>query len=166
MLDESGTSTDWKAYDAWNEAIAAHFFDGSFAQRPVYLDMDQGTLTELAAMAGADCLVLLSDVDGLYTGDPHSDDGAELLEEIVEITESIEAMAGTTKSDYGRGGMITKIKAARIAVQAGCNMVITSGRNNHPLTELAGNGRRTVFLASANPATARKRWIAGSLKPR
>lgn len=119
----------------------------------------------VAAMAGADCLVLLSDVDGLYTGDPHGDKDAELLEEIVDITASIEAMAGITKSDYGRGGMITKIKAARIAVQAGCNMVITSGRYNHPLRELAGNGRRTVFLANANPATARKRWIAGSLKP-
>jgi glutamate 5-kinase len=106
-----------------------------------------------------------SDVDGLYTGDPHGDKDAELLEEIVDITASIEAMAGITKSDYGRGGMITKIKAARIAVQAGCNMVITSGRYNHPLRELAGNGRRTVFLANANPATARKRWIAGSLKP-
>ncbi len=118
----------------------------------------------VAAMAGADCLVLLSDIDGLYTGDPNGDTGAELIGEIDEISPEIEAIAGTTKSDYGRGGMITKIKAARIAQQAGCHMVITSGKNNHPLTALADGGTRTVFRAAANPTTARKRWIAGSLK--
>ncbi len=118
----------------------------------------------VAAMASADCLVILSDVDGLYTADPASP-GAEHLSEVAEITQEIEAMAGSTRSDYGRGGMITKLKAARIAVRAGCAVVITSGQANNPLARLRAGGPATWFPATANPTTARKRWIAASLKP-
>ncbi len=119
----------------------------------------------VAAMASADCLILLSDVAGLFDRDPKDADNAALIPVIDGITPEIEAMAGTTTSDYGRGGMVTKIKAARIAMQAGCDMIITSGQSEHPLKRLTNGGEHSLFKAQANPTTARKRWIAGSLKP-
>ena len=118
----------------------------------------------VAAMVGADCLLLLSDVDGLYTGDPQGDAAVDFVPEVLEMTDEIAAMGGSTQSDYGRGGMITKLQAARISVQAGCDMVITSGRGLNPLSALEAGGRCTWFRASRSPSSARKRWIAGSLK--
>lgn len=120
----------------------------------------------VASMMSADCLVLLSDVDGFYTAPPGSSDEARRLEEVPEITSEIEAMAGDVGSELSRGGMVTKIEAAKIAVQAGTDMVIASGKVMNPLRTLAATGVCTWFLARSDPMTARKRWIGGTLEPR
>lgn len=118
----------------------------------------------VASMVSADCLVLLSDVDGFYTTSPAAK-GAELIAEVTEITPDISAMAGRSDSDVGSGGMITKIEAARIATSAGANMVIASGHPLHPLKCIIDGGTCSWFNAAATPAAARKRWIAGALTP-
>ena len=118
----------------------------------------------VAAMISADCLVMLSDVDGLFTADPRRDRNADLLTEIGEITPALEAMAGGS-GDMGRGGMITKLQAARIAQQAGCHTVIINGTAQRPISAYEASGRGTWFNSDATPTTARKRWIAGSLRP-
>lgn len=120
----------------------------------------------VASMMSADCLVLLSDVDGLYTGVPGKHSDAELVPVVAQITPEIEAMAGDTGTDLSRGGMVTKIEAAKVAVAAGTNMVIASGKVEHPLKRLAEGGLCTWFLAHTSPAASRKRWIAGALEPR
>lgn len=119
----------------------------------------------VASMVSADCLVLLSDVDGLYSAPPGSDANAEFISEVAEITPEIEAMAGDTGTDLSRGGMVTKIEAAKIAVAAGTDMVIARGTELHPLRALANDGRCTWFLAHSTPVASRKRWIAGALEP-
>jgi glutamate 5-kinase len=118
----------------------------------------------VASMMSADCLVLLSDIDGLYSAPPHQK-GAVFIDEVTEISPEIEAMAGKPVSGVGSGGMITKIEAAKIALGAGCNMVIASGHKDHPLKRIAEGERVTWFTASASPLQSRKRWIAGSLQP-
>ena len=118
----------------------------------------------VAAMISADCLVMLSDVDGLFTADPRRDRNADLLTEIGEITPALEAMAGGS-GDMGRGGMITKLQTARIAQQAGCHTVIINGTAQRPISAYEASGRGTWFNSDATPTTARKRWIAGSLRP-
>jgi glutamate 5-kinase len=119
----------------------------------------------VAAMTSADTLVLLSDIDGLYTADPRLDDNAEFIPEIRELTPAIEAMAGEAPPGYSSGGMVTKLAAARIAIGAGCRMAIADGRRHNPLAALADGARCSWFLPAAGPLTARKAWIAGSLKP-
>jgi glutamate 5-kinase len=117
-------------------------------------------------MMTADCLVLLSDVDGLYTAPPGSGIDAGRLDEVRQITPEIEAMAGSAGTALSRGGMVTKIEAARIALASGTNMVITSGKVLHPLRALSEGAPCTWFLAPSDPVTARKRWIAGQLEPK
>jgi glutamate 5-kinase len=117
-------------------------------------------------MMSADCLVLLSDVDGFYTAPPGTDAAARRLDEVRDITPEIEAMAGDAGSELSRGGMVTKIEAAKIAVSGGTHMVIASGRVLNPLGTLAKKGVATWFLAHADPVTARKRWIGGTLEPK
>ena len=119
----------------------------------------------MAEMASADCLVLLSDVEGLYDANPRIDENASLIPEVTDITPEIEAMAGRSHSSQARGGMITKIAAAHIAVHAGCHMVITDGTKDHPLKALEEGANCTWFVTKATPRSARKRWILGSLKP-
>jgi glutamate 5-kinase len=119
----------------------------------------------VATMASADLLVLLSDVDGLYDAPPGAVGEATLVPLVERITPEIEAMAGAAGSDLSRGGMRTKIEAGKIATHAGTHMVIASGRIANPLAAIAP-GRCTWFLTPANPVTARKRWIAGSLEPK
>ncbi|MEQ8355320.1 MAG: glutamate 5-kinase [Kiloniellaceae bacterium] len=119
----------------------------------------------VAAMLGADTLVLLSDIDGLYSADPRQNPAATFIPEVAEITPEIEAMAGVAASGFSNGGMITKLTAGKIATGAGCRMAIASGRVLHPLKAVDEGARCTWFLASVEPRTARKRWIAGSLKP-
>ena len=118
-------------------------------------------------MVSADCLLLLSDIDGFYTSNPDTDTqgAAELIEEVSEMTAQLRAMAGGSGSTYGSGGMVTKLEAAEIAMRAGCHMVLTTGRPMRPLQALQNGGRSTLFRAADNPYGARKNWIAGSLQP-
>jgi glutamate 5-kinase len=119
----------------------------------------------VAEMISADTLVLLSDIDGLYTGDPRSDATARHIPEIREITSEIEAMAGTAASEMSNGGMVTKLMAGRIAMAAGCRMAIADGRAVGALGALVdGTARCSWFLPEASPLSARKKWIKGSLK--
>lgn len=119
----------------------------------------------VAAMAGADVLVLLSDIDGLYSADPGVDADAEHFAEIDTITSEIEAMAGGSGTAHGSGGMITKLAAAKICLQNGCAMAITRGNVEYPVQRLEDGARVTWFTPSLTPAKARKCWIAGSLQP-
>ncbi len=119
----------------------------------------------VATMAGADLLILLSDIDGLYTAPPHLDANARFLENISEITPEIEAMAGDAASELSRGGMRTKIEAGKIATSAGCAMIIASGKPDHPIRVMSEGARHSWFQPSGNPVTARKTWIAGQLQP-
>ena len=118
----------------------------------------------VAQMMSADCLVLLSDVDGLYTADPSRDPSATFIPEIPRITPEIERMGGGAASAVGSGGMATKIAAAKIAVTAGCHMCVAAGREMHPLRRLEEGARCSWFYPAATPATVRKQWIAGTLK--
>jgi glutamate 5-kinase len=119
----------------------------------------------VAAMISADTLVLLSDIDGLYESDPRKHPEARHVPEVREITPEIEAMSGQPPTGYSSGGMATKLQAAKIAMAAGCRMVITDGRQPNPLRRLVDGARCTWFLPQASPLTARKRWIAGALNP-
>jgi glutamate 5-kinase len=120
----------------------------------------------VATMVSADLLVLLSDVDGLYDAPPDTATAARHVPSVARVTPEIEAMAGVAPSALSRGGMQTKIEAARIATNAGTHMIIASGRIDHPLRAIAGGARCTWFLTAANPVTARKKWIAGALEPK
>jgi len=120
----------------------------------------------VAQMVSAECLVLLSDIDGLYTADPRRNDSARYVEEVTELTRELVDMAGGPGSSHGSGGMRTKIEAARIAMGAGCRMCIATGRVARPISALLAGGKATWFLPSATPGAARKQWIAGTLKPK
>jgi glutamate 5-kinase len=119
----------------------------------------------VAQMTGADCLILLSDIDGLYTANPYENPQAELISRVLDITPAIEAMAGGATSGLGTGGMQTKIAAAKIAVGAGCHLCIAKGATQHPLKRIEEGARCTWFVPSSTPSAARKQWIAGTLKP-
>jgi glutamate 5-kinase len=118
----------------------------------------------VAQMISADALVLFSDIDGLYTADPRKDAEARHLPLVREITPEILAMAGEAPPGYSSGGMVTKLEAARVAVAAGCAMAIAAGTEPHPLAAIVKGARCTWFVPGEQPLTARKRWIAGSLK--
>ena len=119
----------------------------------------------VASMMEADRLILLSDVDGLYTADPSRDPGAQHIPDVSGITPQIEAMAGDSISGVGRGGMASKLAAAKVATAAGCDVIIAKGKSDHPIAAIRGGARSTRFAANGTPAAARKRWIAGVLKP-
>ncbi len=119
----------------------------------------------VAEMTQADALVLLSDIDGLYTADPRRDPAAEHIPVVAVLTPEIEAMGGEPPPGYSSGGMRTKLAAARIATGAGCAMAIARGGTPHPLRALAEGARCTWFLPAPEGRSARKRWIAGSLAP-
>ena len=119
----------------------------------------------VAAMVEADQLVLLSDIDGLYTADPKRDPAAAHIPVVVALTPEIEAMGGEPPPGYSSGGMRTKLVAARIATEAGCAMAIAVGHIERPLRALRDGGRCTWFLPSGDGLSARKRWISGALAP-
>lgn len=119
---------------------------------------------QVASMAGADVLVLLSDVEGLYTADPRLDAGARFLPFVDTVTPEIEDMAGEAGTDGASGGMKTKIMAAKVAMHAGCAMAITKGEVLRPLKALIDGATATWFAAAAEPGVARKRWVSG-MKP-
>ena len=119
----------------------------------------------VASMITADVLVLLSDIDGLYTAPPGIDPAATRIAEVRAITPEIEAMAGDAGTELSKGGMKTKVQAGKIAMASGTHMIITSGKPLHPLRQIASGAPATWFLANSDPVAARKRWIAGQLEP-
>jgi glutamate 5-kinase len=121
----------------------------------------------VAQMTSADMLVLLSDIDGLYTADPRKDAEARHVPLVREIGPEIEAMAGEAAPGYSSGGMVTKLAAARIATSAGCHMLVAEGKGaGLPLAAIEAGGRATLFLPRGEPRSARKAWIAGTVDPR
>ena len=118
----------------------------------------------VASMVSADLLILLSNINGLYTADPAQDKAAKLVPTVTEITHEIEAMASNTVTSDSSGGMPTKLAAAKQCLGAGCRMIICEGRGMFPLKSLENGGDCTWFIPSGNPQTARKRWISGSLQ--
>jgi glutamate 5-kinase len=117
----------------------------------------------VAGMVEADCLILLSDVDGLYTANPQRNSSAQHIPEVRTITPEIEAMARGPVSEISRGGMESKIAAAKIATAAGASVLIANGHLLHPLRAIDSSGKRTFFVPRVSPAAARKRWIGGGL---
>ena len=154
---------EWRAVPVINE-------NDTVATSEIRYGDNDRLAARVATMVSADLLVLLSDVDGLYDSPPAAAGSSQrvptLLTRVERITPEIEAMAGAAGSDLSRGGMQTKIEAAKIATGAGTHMVIASGRVEHPLDAIAKGARCTWFLTAGNPVTARKKWIVGSLEPR
>jgi glutamate 5-kinase len=150
---------EWKSIPVINE-------NDTVATNEIRYGDNDRLAARVASMASADLLVLLSDVDGLYDAPPGAGRNAKLIPLVPRITAEIESMAGASGSELSRGGMQTKIEAAKIATTAGIHMVIASGRIEHPLQAIAEGAPCTWFLTPANPVTARKRWIAGSLEPK
>ncbi|RME15860.1 MAG: glutamate 5-kinase, partial [Alphaproteobacteria bacterium] len=120
---------------------------------------------QVAVTIGADLTVLLSDVDGFYSANPQTDPEARHFDVIGEITPELEAHAGEGVSGLSKGGMITKVMAAKTATAAGCDLIIAAGGALHPLAALEQGARHTLFKARTTPARARKQWIA-AMKPR
>lgn len=120
----------------------------------------------VAQMVSADTLILLSDIEGLYTANPQLNPAAELISEITQLTPDIFAMASDSTTEFGSGGMITKLAAAKIALASGCSMVISAGNELHPLTRIDQTDKKTWFIPQTTPASARKNWIAQHLKPK
>ena len=123
-----------------------------------YGDNDQ-LAARIAQLAEADVLILLSDIDGLYSKDPKSSKKAKFIAEVKNISKNIEDMAKNTKSDIASGGMITKIKAAKISTTAGCHLIIARGQDNNSLLKLFMGGKHTIFKANLTPLSAKKKWI-------
>ena len=120
----------------------------------------------VAGMISADLLILLSDVDGLYTKNPHQSEDAEHISEITQIDEDIMALGGGANAEFASGGMATKLAAARIATEAGADMVICKGSASRPVTALLNWARYSLFHRRTSPKKARKNWIAGALDPK
>jgi len=154
-----GRLLEWRAIPVINE-------NDTVATSEIRYGDNDRLAARVATMASADLLILLSDVEGLYTAPPASNPDAKLIPVVESVTSDIEAMAGAAGSELSRGGMYTKIEAAKIATTGGTHMLIASGKIEHPLQAIAAGGRCTWFLTPANPVTARKRWIAGSLEPK
>ena len=150
---------DWRAVPVINE-------NDTVATNEIRYGDNDRLAARVATMASADLLILLSDIDGLYDAPPHLNPDAKLIPVVKAVTADIEAMAGAAASELSRGGMFTKIEAAKIATTSGTHMLIASGKIDHPLQAITDGGRCTWFLTPANPVTARKRWIAGSLEPK
>ena len=118
----------------------------------------------VTTMTSFDCLIILSDVDGIYTLPPdHSN--AVHIPEIKNITKEIQNMAKNTQNDYGSGGMVTKIEAARISMEGGANMIIADGKVHNPIKSIIDGARISHFIAKTTPHLARKKWISGMLTP-
>src|SRR5271163_61860 len=148
---------EWRALPVINE-------NDTVATTEIRFGDNDRLAARVATMVSADVLVLLSDVDGLYDAPPDSNAGARHIPCVPRITSEIESMAGSAGSELSRGGMQTKIEAGRIATNAGTHMVIASGVVEHPLRAITEGARCTWFLTPANPVTARKKWIAGTLE--
>ncbi|WP_308911750.1 glutamate 5-kinase [Pseudokordiimonas caeni] len=120
----------------------------------------------VAHLTGADLLILFSDIDGLYETDPRKSPDAPFVSVVEKITPAIDAMAGPPgATTAGTGGMITKLAAAKIAMAGGCSMIIAKGEAERPVGRLIDGERHTIFIASEDPLTIRKRWIRGLMAP-
>jgi glutamate 5-kinase len=150
---------EWRAVPVINE-------NDTVATTEIRYGDNDRLAARVATMASADLLVLLSDVEGLYDAPPSANAQARLIPLVAQITPAIEAMAGAAGSELSRGGMQTKIEAGKIATRGGTHMVIASGRVAHALEAIERGAPCTWFLTPANPVTARKKWIAGSLEPK
>jgi glutamate 5-kinase len=150
---------EWRAVPVINE-------NDTVATSEIRYGDNDRLAARVATMTSSDLLILLSDIDGLYTAPPGANPNAKLIPVVDSVTADIEAMAGAAESELSRGGMRTKIEAAKIATSAGTHMLIASGKIDHPLQAITDGGPCTWFLTPANPVTARKRWIAGSLEPK
>jgi glutamate 5-kinase len=150
---------EWRAVPVINE-------NDTVATTEIRYGDNDRLAARVATMVSADLLILLSDVDGLYDAPPDTNASARHVPCVPRLTPEIEAMAGAAGSELSRGGMQTKIEAARIATSGGTHMLIASGRVEHPLRAVAEGARCTWFLTGANPVTARKKWIAGTLEPK
>jgi len=150
---------EWRAVPVINE-------NDTVATSEIRYGDNDRLAARVATMVSADLVVLLSDVDGLYDAPPGTTASARHIPRVERITPEIEAMAGAAGSGLSRGGMQTKIEAAKITTGGGAHMVIASGHIEHPLDAIAKGARSTWFFAAGNPVTARKKWIAGSLEPR
>jgi glutamate 5-kinase len=153
------TLLQWRAVPVINE-------NDTVATSEIRYGDNDRLAARVATMVSADLMVLLSDVDGLYDAPPDTIASARHVPYVARLTPEIEAMAGAAGSELARGGMQTKLEAARIATNAGTHMVIASGRIEHPLRAIAEGARCTWFLTAANPVTARKKWIGGALEPK
>jgi glutamate 5-kinase len=128
---------------------------------------DNDRLSALVAqMVMADYLIILSDIDGLYTDDPNKNPSASFLSRVEEINDNIKSLAKDTGSRTGTGGMVTKLRAAEIAATSGCKTIITSGRHENPIKNLIEGGKHTLFDTKITPVNAKKNWIHNSLKCR
>src|SRR5277367_2383930 len=150
---------EWRAVPVINE-------NDTVATNEIRYGDNDRLAARVGSMVSADLVVLLSDVDGLYDAPPGTTASARHVPRVERITPEIEAMAGAAGSELSRGGMQTKIEAAKIATGAGAHMVIASGRVEHPLQAIIDGARCTWFVAVGTPVTARKKWIAGSLEPK
>ncbi|HEY0218503.1 MAG TPA: glutamate 5-kinase [Afipia sp.] len=150
---------EWRAVPIINE-------NDTVATNEIRYGDNDRLAARVATMTSSHLLILLSDIDGLYDAPPGANPNAKLIPVVDAVTADIEAMAGAAESELSRGGMRTKIEAAKIATSSGTHMLIASGKIDHPLQAIADGGRCTWFLTPANPVTARKRWIAGSLEPK
>ena len=153
------TLLQWRAVPIINE-------NDTVATNEIRYGDNDRLAARVATMVSADVMVLLSDVDGLYDAPPDTIPSARHVPYVARLTPEIEAMAGAAGSELARGGMQTKLEAARIATNAGTHLVIASGRIEHPLRAIAEGARCTWFLTAANPVTARKKWIGGALEPK
>jgi glutamate 5-kinase len=150
---------EWRAVPVINE-------NDTVATNEIRYGDNDRLAARVATMTSADLLVLLSDIDGLYDSPPGSGAPSHHVPRVERVTPQIEAMAGAAGSGLSRGGMQTKIQAAKIATAAGTHMVIASGHLEHPLRAIETGTRCTWFLTPGNPVTARKKWIAGALEPK
>ena len=148
---------------AWDYIPIINENDTVTTQEIRYGDNDR-LAARVASMLSADLLILLSDVDGLYSADPRIDSKAQHIAKVIELNDDMMKMAGGAPAGYSSGGMRTKLAAAHIAMQAGCDMVIAKGAANHPLQRLQNQERTTHFQANSNPLQARKSWIAGMIE--
>ena len=137
--------------------------DSVATQELRYGDNDQ-LAARVAQITSSDLLIILSDVDGLYTSNPKKNNTASLIKYIKKITKSIEKASENTSSSIAVGGMRTKIKAAKIALAAGCNMIITKGNKLKPISSIMQKANFTLFLTDTSPKTARKKWISSQIK--
>ena len=150
------TALSWKAIPIINE-------NDSVATSEIRYGDNDRLAARVATMCSADLLILFSDIDGLYDSPPATNPAAKLIPKVTSIDSAIEAMAGEAASIHSRGGMKTKIDAAKIATASGTTMVIASGQHQHPIMQLAKTGVGTWFDPNPNSISDRKKWIAGGL---